>query len=632
MNLIKKTIWPLCLFLLIALYSVHISSCANTKGAPTGGPKDTIPPKVVAILPDSNALNVSQKNTEIKITFDEYIQLKEANKNILLSPPQKKRIITKMRGKSLIINFPSDLDSAKSYTIYFGGAITDNNEGNPMSGYTYSFSTGATLDSMILSGTVIDNISLLPLDNISVAAYSNPTDSCIITTLPTAITRTDKWGYFCFRNLKHIPYQLFAFKDENSNNLYEQSNEKIGFTDTLITPKIAYKNDLLQTTRFNIKDTLGMRSRPSETDIYLFKEKPSRQYISNKERLSYRSAFVKFNAPDVQIKSFKIQEISEDDIIKQFNETNDSLLFWINTKSKPKDTLFVNIDYMKTDSTGHLNPFSEELKLVIPYDKSDKNRNKERDKEKEKEKDRDKDKDKNNNRNSNNDRSHEEAKTEIKKREDLLNFELIAKPDKIEQEGYVFEFKEPLVKASFDSLTFTYITPKKLTGSLQYTVKQDSTELRRYILRPNEPFRIGYQYELKVPQSAFRDINGFTNDSLLNNITLPIDDKLSTLTVSIKNAKSRFIIELVNDTRTSVYRKYTINGDCVLPFKYLTPGKYSIRITQDLNSNLRHDTGSLIPRKQPEKVRLYKLPNGNSIIEIKERTDIDQTIDISQIF
>src|SRR5574344_2289225 len=226
MNLIKKIIWPVCLFSLLALYSVHISSCANTKGAPTGGPKDTIPPKVVAIMPDSNALNVPRIKAEIKITFDEYIQLKEANKNILLSPPQKKRLLTKLKGKSLIVTFPANLDSAKSYTIYFGEAIADNNESNPMSGYTYSFSTGNVLYSMILSGTVIDNITLLPLDNISVAAYSNPTDSCLITTLPTAITRTDKFGYFCFRNLKPIPYQLFAFKDENNNNLYDQRDRK----------------------------------------------------------------------------------------------------------------------------------------------------------------------------------------------------------------------------------------------------------------------------------------------------------------------------------------------------------------------------------------------------------------------
>jgi hypothetical protein len=623
MNLIKKIIWPVCLFSLLALYSVHISSCANTKGAPTGGPKDTIPPKVVAIMPDSNALNVPRIKAEIKITFDEYIQLKEANKNILLSPPQKKRLLTKLKGKSLIVTFPANLDSAKSYTIYFGEAIADNNESNPMSGYTYSFSTGNVLDSMILSGTVIDNITLLPLDNISVAAYSNPTDSCLITTLPTAITRTDKFGYFCFRNLKPIPYQLFAFKDENNNNLYDQSNEKVGFVDTLITPRLAFKKDLLQITRFDIKDTSGLRSRPTEADIYLFKEKPSKQYISNKERLTYRSAFIKFNAPDVQIKSFTINEIPQDKIIKQFNATNDSLLLWINTQSKPKDTLVVNINYMKTDSTGLLSPFSEEVKLIIPYEKSDKNRNKNRDKEKERDI---------NKKNGDTDKNKEKEQVTKNKREDLLSFELISKPDKVEQDGYIFEFTEPLVKASFDSLSLTYFTPKKLSGNLQYTVKQDSTEIRRYILTPNEPFRIGYQYELKVPQAAFKDINGFTNDSLVNNIALPIDDKLSTLTINVINVKSRYIIELVNDTRSSVYRKYIINSNCSLPFKYLAPGKYSIRITQDLNSNLIHDTGSLIPRKQPEKVRLYKLPNGNKIIEIKERTDIDQTIDISQLF
>lgn len=604
MNLIKKYIWPLCLFGTVILYSMHMSSCANTKGAPTGGPKDTVPPRIVAVYPDSNALNVNRKNTEIKITFNEYVQLKDAAKNILLSPPQKKKMTIKIKGKSIIASFPSELDSAKSYTIYFGDAIADNNEGNPLPGYTYSFSTGKVLDSMILSGTVIDNITLKPLENISVAAYLNPSDSCVITTLPTSITRTDKWGYFCFRNLKNSPYQLFAFKDENNNNLYEQSGEKIGFLDTMIIPRIAYRKGLPQVTKYDVKDTSALLQRPSEADIYLFKEKPGKQFISNKGRTNSRSAFIKFNAPDVKIDSFSIKNVPDDKIIKQFNELKDSLSFWVATPAKPKDTLFVMVKYMKTDSTGMLSPFVENLKLVAPFEKPDKNKNK----------------------------SKENDKKGNDKREDLLSFSLSAKPDKIEQEGYVFEFTQPLVKASFDSLSLTYITPKKLTGDLKFSVVQDSTELRRYILRPLEQFKIGYQYELKIPKAVFRDINGFTNDSVINQVALPIDDKLSTLTVNMINVKSRYIVELVNDTRTAVYRKYVINEDCSLPFKYLSPGRYSLRITQDLNSNARHDTGSLIPRKQPEKVRLYKLPNGREVIEIKERTDIDQNVDILKIF
>ena len=134
-------------------YCFYHSSCANTHGSPTGGPKDTIPPIVLATVPDSNSTNVPRDvKSSITLTFNEYIQLVDASKNILLSPPQKKRVKTRLKGKSLIVSFEEPLDSNKTYTIYFGSALADNNEGNVLSNYAYSFSTGAVLDSMLYSG------------------------------------------------------------------------------------------------------------------------------------------------------------------------------------------------------------------------------------------------------------------------------------------------------------------------------------------------------------------------------------------------------------------------------------------------------------------------------------------------
>jgi hypothetical protein len=584
---------------------MHTHSCANTKGAPTGGPKDTIPPKIVSVYPLQNTINVPTKNTEIKITFDEYIQVKEPNKNILLSPPQEKKIKTKIKGKSLIVTFPTDLDSSKTYSISFGSSIVDNNEGNKLGNYIYSFSTGSTIDSLLFSGTVIDNETLLPLEGISVSLYETPTDSCVLNKLPDAITKTDKWGYFSLTNLKNVPYAIFAFKDDNGNNKYEQDNELIGFADSLIRPTVVMKEKLPQLTIYDEKDTLGALSRPSELDLYLFKEKPTKQFIRNNGRPSLLNAFIKFNAPNVVIDSFSIKGVSNDKIIKVFNSTMDSLSFWIKDKNFKDDTLFLGIKYLKTDSLGTLVSTTENLKLIAPRVNK---------KKQEEEK-----------------RARKERGIQ-EERKDLLKFKLIALPETIEQTGYIFEFPFPLDSAISENISLKVANPKKIVTDEEFTFYQDSLNILNYILKPRSDFKIGHEYTLKIPEKIFTDINGFTNDSLENKLSLPTDDKLSTLSLMLQDVNTRYIIELINDKRDKVFRKQIINNDTTVVLKYLQAGKYSLRITEDLNGNEILDPGNLLIRKQPEKVRLYKLDDGKEIINIGERIDLEQTINLKKIF
>lgn len=597
-----KQIHALQLFtvLLLALYSLHTSSCANTKAAPSGGPKDSLAPIVVSVVPDSNAIYVPRTKTKVTITFNEYVQLKDAAKNILLSPPQKKKPVTKIKGKSIVVTFPEDMDSNKTYSINFGSAIADNNEGNVLENFVYSFSTGQAIDSMMISGTVVNYATLLPIGDLTIALYANPKDSSVFNSLPDAVTKNDKWGYFTVRNLKSVPYAVYAFKDENGNNKYDPGNEQIAFLDSLYTPQNVMRKGMPQLASYNMKDTLACLMRPCEIDLYLFKEKPTNQYISNSGRPTQRGAFVKFNAPDAQIDSFSIRGIRHDKLIQQFNKTFDSLSFWINEGGRMQDTLFLGIKYQKTDSTGKLVPTVENLKLVAPVVK----------------------KEKKNKKNPN-------EKTE---RKDLLKFNLAAAPDKVEQDGYIFEFSEPLVKSNFDTIIFTTSTPKKIVSQQKFTVKQDSTDIRRYILRPTEPFKIGNDYEMIIPKATFRDINGFTNDSTYNKLSLPTDDKLNSLTLEMINVDTRYIVEVVDEKREKVFRSYIISDDVTLPFPYLQKGKYSIRIMEDKNNNGLLDAGDILKKRQPEKVRLYRLADGKDIIELKERTDIEQTIDVKALF
>lgn len=151
-------------------------------------------------------------------------------------------------------------------------------------------------------------------------------------------------------------------------------------------------------------------------------------------------------------------------------------------------------------------------------------------------------------------------------------------------------------------------------------------------MRPKDKLLPGYEYYLKVPHRKFKDINGFYNDSTEVKVSLPNDDKLSTMILKMSNVKNKYIVDLLDEKRANVLRSYIIDSDTDLLFPYLKAGKYSIRITEDLNRNGLVDTGILLEHKQPEKVRFYKLEDGTFLIDIPEMVELEQNIDVGEIF
>ncbi|MDZ4058703.1 MAG: Ig-like domain-containing protein, partial [Bacteroidales bacterium] len=201
------------IYLLIALMLYILGSCANTTTPPTGGIKDTIPPRLLKVIPDSGRVNFPLKGGVIEMKFDEYIVLKEPQKSLFLSPPLEKRVETKIRGKSIIITFPLSLDSSQTYSLNFGNSIVDNNEGNQFYNYVYPFSTGDYIDSLMVSGTILNAVTLLPAEDITIALYKDNSDSVLYNSLPDAYSKSDKFGFFVIRNIEPRPYRVFAFKD-----------------------------------------------------------------------------------------------------------------------------------------------------------------------------------------------------------------------------------------------------------------------------------------------------------------------------------------------------------------------------------------------------------------------------------
>ena len=574
--------------------------CANTTQAPTGGPKDTIPPVITKVTPFPGSTRVDPGKVKLVFTFNEYVKIKDAN-GVYLSPPQEKKPKAVISGKSLVVTFESPLDSSATYTLDLTGAIADNNEGNLFPGYTLVFATGEQIDSMCVTGVVQDCNTLMPVKGATVLLYKDQADSAVFLRRPVAAAKTDDWGFFSIRNIQDTVYRVYAIRDENNNNKYDPESERIAFLDSLFRPSIIYSDSLYEFKKFDMKDTALCLARKAQLELNLFREKPHKQMIVKKERVGERTAYLTFMAPDTRIRDMRIKGLHRDKIISQFNPQKDSLELWVNDQRRMPDTLQLVIRYDKTDTTGKLRPMDETVKLAYTKEYKAELQKKQRDTR---------------------NRRHEDT---------LAVMTTQADPTTIEQYGFDIEFQYPLIEAAWDSLKLRIRNPRQQETMGKVRLIKDSTNLRHFRVMPTEPFQVGYEYFLKIPHRGFRDINGFYNDSTELKVMLPTDEKLSNITLELSGVHNKYIIELLNEKRDKVIRSFIVNGDGPVIFPYLKAGSYCIRMTEDINGNNIVDTGNLLEHKQPEKVRFYKV-NDKFLIKVLEKAEMVWNVDMEELF
>lgn len=597
---LKEILIPLGAALTVLSPTFFMHSCANTTQAPTGGKKDTIPPALYWTQPVPGAVNVDTNKTKFIFGFDEYVTIKN-QQNIFLSPPQKKAPKAKVKGKNVVVTFEEPLAKGITYTLNFTDAIADNNEGNMFPGFTYVFSTGDNIDSMLVTGTVQDCNTLTPVKGATVMLYKDHSDSAIFKSRPFAACKTDDWGYFCIPYIPDTLYRLYALKDDNNDNIYQsEDGELVGFIDSLIRPVMRVSDTLAEMQKYDMKDTLECRARRSEYEIRLFKEESTKQKLMNKGRSADRHAYVTFMSKNAWIDSLWIKGYKQEQLISQFNLRQDSLEIWINDRRRTPDTLQLYINYRKTnDSTGVFEPSLEHYPLFIEGALPKK--------------------------------TGRAARQNLKHEDTICVYKLTAEPETVEQNGFSIEFAYPIIYEKFDSLKFRYINPKQKELKGSFTVEKDSLNLRRYTIRPKEKLLPGYEYFLKVPHRAFRDINGFYSDSTEVKVSLPSDDKLSTIILDMKGVEGKLIVDLLNEKRDKVLRNYIIEKDTQLVFPYLKEGKYSVRVTFDYNKNSMVDTGSILEHRQPEKVAFFKVSENEEYLDLPAATELTQIIEISEL-
>ena len=248
------------------IFSIIVTSCARV-GSPVGGPKDTIPPRVVGSNIDTSRVNVPRNIKELRIDFDEYITLKDINKNLIISPPlkrMKKILPSGMANKYLLIKWDDTLQANTTYNFNFGNSIVDNNEGNPLQYYTFAFSTGDKIDNLYISGDVKNMIapkqSGTAEKNFVVGLYQEK-DSMNYRQKPYYITKADPDGYFELNYLSPGNYRILAFDDANGNSVYDAGKESVGFK----------------------KEKIELDKSISGMEIYLYPSKKAVKYAEMKE-------------------------------------------------------------------------------------------------------------------------------------------------------------------------------------------------------------------------------------------------------------------------------------------------------------------------------------------------------------
>ena len=580
---------PALLMLMIVVYS-----CASM-GNPDGGPYDEEPPKFVRSTPKPFAINSKEK--KVTIEFDEFIKLEKAAEKVVVSPPQLEQPEIKASGRKVVVGLVDSLRPNTTYTIDFADAIVDNNEGNPLGNYAFTFSTGTTIDTMEVSGTVLSASDLEPVKNIQVGLHSDLSDSAFMKKPFDRVSRTDSRGHFSIRGIAPGKYRIYALMDGNQNYLFDSKTEMIAFSDSIIIPAMedAMRQDTIwkdSLTIDTIKSVGYTRFLPDDIILRAFKEENDRQYLTRSERDKENHFVLTFSARADTLPTLKGLNFDERDaFIIEKTDRNDSICYWIkDSLIYQMDTLEIQMDYLATDTLDRLVPQTDTLFLANKLTRA------EREKLEAK--------------------AAEEKEKERKKKE--------KKGEKIEPEPTKFLTLNVDAPSAFDLdrnvyLSFDEPVASIDTAAIHMEIKKDS-------LWEEIPFLFVSDYQLSIDSMAFKGVYGLHTNKVKQTMKVKKLNEYGTILLNITGADSTAVVELL-DGSGKVLRQQRITPQNTADFYYLNPGtKFYIRLFNDRNGNGVWDTGKYSEHLQPEEV--YYFPK---VWEMKANFDFEENWNINAV-
>ena len=595
----KKDKW-----LIVTLLLTMIVSCARM-GQPDGGWFDDTPPVVVHTDPSDKGTRVKSK--KVTITFDEFIKLEDANNKVVISPPQIEPAEIKSSGKKIVVELKDSLKDNTTYTIDFSDAISDNNEGNPMGNYTFSFSTCERIDTFEVSGNVLDASNLEPIKGILVGLYDDLSDTVFAKKPFIRVSRTDSRGRFVIRGVAPGTYRVYALQDADGDYTYSQKSEMLAFSHHTFEPFA--KPDIRQDTVW--RDTLRIDSIirvnythffPDDLVLRAFTALQTDRYLvksdrSEPNRLNFFFSYGNDSLPRLRGLNFN----SDSAFVVEPSLKNDTITYWIkDTALVNRDSLTIEASYLITDSTGALVMQTDTLEMIpkVSYEKRMKQQAKEFEKwQKEQEK--------------------------KKKKGEAYDSVMALKPlePKIIGAGTItpeqniyFTMPTPLEKCD-TSCIHLYSKIDTLWYKSRFEWNPVEGSIRQFELRAE--WRPDIEYSLEVDSAAFVDIYGLASKPIKQGIKVSSNDEFGSLIVNVSGIKdsAAVVVQLLNSSDAVIKEAAVVDGSAA--FFYLKAGKYYLKAFADRNGNGIWDTGDYYADLQPEEVYYYP-----KAVECKEKWDI----------
>ena len=587
---------PLCLVLLM------LFSCARM-GNPDGGWFDETPPKVIGATPADNSVNVSSR--KISIFFDEYVKLENAQEKVVVCPPQLEMPEIKTAGKQIKIELKDSLIPNTTYTIDFSDAITDNNEGNPMGNYTYSFSTGDAIDTLEVSGSVLEAENLEPIKGILVGLYSNQADSAFQTEPMLRVSRTDSRGRFVIRGIAPGDYRIYALMDADGDFKFKQKSEKIAFNHDIVTPwsRPDVRQDTIWLDSLRIKDIERVdytHYMPDDIVLRAFNEVQTDRYLVKSERKEANrfTLFYSYGGEMPEVRGLDFDDSNA--FIIEKSERLDTLTYWLRDSTLiNRDTLTIALSYMATDTLGVLQPRTDTLSLISrdTYEKRMKREQKKYDEWKKKQDKAEK----------RGDPFETVMPAEALKPKYNVTSELA--PDK----NPFVVFDVPLQQADSNAVHL-YSKLDTLWYRSPFVLQKRTGSERIYDILGE--WRPDIEYSLEIDSAAFVDIYGHAAKSFKQGFKVKSNDDYSTVIVNISGLENKnLVVQLLNKNDSPVKEASANNGTA--EFFYVNPGTYYMRLFVDENNNGVWDTGCYAEDRQAEEVYYY-----NEELECKAKWDI----------
>ena len=558
-----------------------ISSCASI-GNPSGGPRDEDPPRFMGANPGQGAVNFNGRRAVLH--FDELINVKDAFNNVVMSPPGASVPRVSSLGNRVTIDFQDTLLPNTTYTVDFGDAIVDNNEGNKLSNFIYTFSTGPELDTLMISGMVLGSDDLEPQKGMLVGLHTNLADSAFRTQRFDRIAKTDELGRFVIGGLAPGEYRVFALKDQDNDLKYSSPEEDLAFYDVVVSP---YTERTTATDSiFNILagevDSVVTRQRtrylPNNILLRSYNSGFKPQYLTKYEREDSTKISLIFNSPagETPVFSFVGSSASapafEDRVVIERSATNDTIKIWLSDRQLiESDTLRLAVSYLRGKSPSTMEEVSDTLRLITQRPKMVKKEKKKKGEE------------------------EEEVIPTLPLKLANSNID-IERPLRIEVETPLEALDRDKwnLQVKVDSLWENIPLPEFV---------KDSLNPRQYIL--DIPWEYDTQYRLHTDSLAVKGIYGLTNKATDLDFKTRPENEYSSITVNVTGYRDTVpaVVELLDGS--GKIRKSAPLGSGRVYFGHLLTGKYYLRLLVDRNGDGKYSPGDYDTGLQPDYTYYY---------------------------